>query len=93
LILVCTYQELLDNARSFVSAVENDCTILIRRLSLFRRWYYFPELDMFAPSKFAGYVGMTCQEYQIAWEQGSDGRETQNHIKRVFHLADVTEQK
>jgi len=90
MVLISTCQELQDNARSFVAALESGCPFLVARLGLFRRWYYFHELNIFAPSKFVGYVGMSCDTYQIAWKQGSDGRETENHIRRIFQLEDVT---
>lgn len=93
MIFACNYEQLIDNARYFNEALSCGCSLLISRLSSFRRWYYFPELDMFAPSKFIGYQGMTCEAYRVACEAGADGRETETHLHRYFHVTDATDER
>lgn len=59
---VDSYDQVVDNVKRFNEAVDADHPIT-DRLSLFRHWYYIPELDMFGPSKFVGYKDMDADFY------------------------------
>ncbi|MSQ14096.1 MAG: hypothetical protein EXR47_08220 [Dehalococcoidia bacterium] len=57
---------------------------LDRRLSLFRAWYYIPELDAVGPSKFIDYKGMTAAEYLDRYSADLDGRKTEPVLGKWF---------
>lgn len=47
--LVESYAQVLESARNFNMGNHID------KLTSFKHWYYFEEIDSFAPSKFIGY--------------------------------------
>ncbi len=62
--LVKSYQEARDNVVQFYKDLKHDSGLL-KNLSRYRNWYYFPQLDMFGPSKFIGYRQMNAALYQV----------------------------
>ena len=57
-----SYTQVVDNVHRFHDSLEEGVGIETR-LSHFRAWYYVPEADLVAPSKFIGYLEMTGSEY------------------------------
>lgn len=85
---VNSYEEALNNAATFINGLDESPTIQ-ERLSFFKHWYYFPELDGFAPSKFIGYKNMDIQTYEVGSTEGPlDGRETEHALLKVFKKAE-----
>lgn len=85
--MVKSYEEALENARTFNNELGNSKNT-INKLSLFRQWYFFEEIDSFAPSKFIGYRKMSMKAYEIASTVSLDGRNTENALKKIFDIAD-----
>lgn len=85
-----SYEEALVNARVFKNALKSS-EVLINRLNYFRHWYYFAEIDSFAPSKFIGYKDMKASTY-IAFSNSEqkklDGRHTENELRKLFVTAE-----
>lgn len=50
----------------------------------FRCWYYFSDLDIFAPSKFIGYKNTTLENYSASGREEKDGRETEPLLRKWF---------
>jgi predicted RNase H-like HicB family nuclease len=61
---------------------------LAARLTMYRAWYYDPELDMVGPSKFIGYADMSAERYIILEEGATDGKQTEPVLKRWFQTLD-----
>ena len=55
---------------------------LMKRLAYNRAWYFAPELDLVAPSKFIGYAGMTAARYVGGGDL--DGRQTEPILQQWF---------
>lgn len=85
--LVADYDDVVDNIRGFNDSLPAFVEMR-QRLSYFTAWYYSPELDLVAPSKFIGYKGMTAQQYLSAF-QGISGTATEVVLKRWFQPAAV----
>ncbi|HEY8344519.1 MAG TPA: C2H2-type zinc finger protein [Bacillota bacterium] len=60
--LVDHYEEVVANVRQFNEDLKNGL-YMIHKLSQFKEWFYFPELDAFGPSKFIGYKEMNAGFY------------------------------
>ena len=89
--LVDSYTGVVENAKEFHNNIDED---LIRKLSLFRHWYYIEEIDAFAPSKFIGYKDVTVVDYKIGTKLGQgymDGRDTVKQLKQWFKLVNDEE--
>ncbi len=84
--IVTLLSEVSDNARSFNEGLENSEHIR-NLLSYFRAWYYIPELDMVAPSKYIGYKNINPERFIT--EQGLDGRETEPVMGKWFDRLNV----
>lgn len=85
-ILAIQPDEVVTNIRSFGGAVEKSPT-LQARLSNMRAWYAIPERSgrwQFAPSKWAGYSGMTATEYEAHARENMDGKLTEKRLNRWF---------
>lgn len=81
-----SYEEALQNAIVFNDALPSS-EVLRSRLNYFRHWYYFDEIDMFAPSKFIGYKGMNARTYEaltVSGENKLDGKDTEKTLDRFF---------
>lgn len=86
--LVGNYEEVIKNCKVFNESVDNH-EELMKKLSLFRHWYYIEELNKFAPSKFVGYQNITAEEYilETRSEDGyMDGRDTVPRLRKWFKL-------
>jgi hypothetical protein len=59
---VASYEEILELAKTFNKGLER-VKIFKDDFRYYRSWYYLPELDAVAPSKFIRYKGMTDSEY------------------------------
>lgn len=84
--LVENYKDVLDNSEAFHNCMDNSEEI-IKKLGLFRHWYYIEETNKFAPSKFIGYKDITLEEYitGTSREEGyMDGRDTVPRLKKWF---------
>lgn len=81
--LVESTAEVIENAREFSDIVKGN-SIAYDRFSKFFHWYYFPELGLFAPSKFIGYKNTTVSNYV---GQGNGG-ETQAVLNKWFSKLD-----
>jgi hypothetical protein len=84
--IVTLQSEVSDNARSFNEGLENS-EHLRNLLSYFRAWYYIPELDMVAPSKYIGYKDINPERFITG--QGLDGRETEPVMGKWFDRLNV----
>lgn len=87
--LIDSYSDVIRNAKEFHNCIDDED--LIKKLSLFKHWYYIEEIDGFAPSKFIGYKDITIDEYKIGTsrEKGyMDGRDTVSRLKQWFKLVD-----
>ena len=80
MIKVQSWEGILRNAHNFNGVIENRDNNVFRRFSDFSYWYYFPEDDIFAPSKFIGYEDTKLDEYA---GEGS-GSETQTVLREYF---------
>jgi 5-methylcytosine-specific restriction protein A len=78
--VVTSYAEALENAVRFHYYLKNNESI-IHKLSQYTHWYYFPEKEIFAPSKFIGYKDNT---YNSESAHQGDGRETEKALARFF---------
>lgn len=83
--LVESTAEVIENAQEF-SKVANGNSIAYDRFSQFFHWYYFPELGLFAPSKFIGYKNTTVSNYAGK----GNGGETQAVLSKWFSKIDET---
>jgi len=86
-VFVNSYEEAMDNAKTFINGLDASDAIK-DKLNYFRHWYYFEELDCFAPSKFIGYKQMNMKAYQVGFNTGLDGRDTERILQNIFKLAD-----
>jgi len=81
-----SYEEALKNAIAFNDALASS-DVLRSRLSNFRHWYYFDEIDMFAPSKFIGYKDMNARTYEafsVSNQNKLSGLESEEALRRIF---------
>ena len=76
--LIKSVNEALQNAERFNQLNEDSESKALERFSMFFHWYYFPDQDIFAPSKFIGYKNSTIKNYQ----GGGTGTETQRLLKK-----------
>ncbi|WMT41187.1 hypothetical protein RE628_00765 [Paenibacillus sp. D2_2] len=79
--LVNEYAEVVENVKQFNDDLEAGKDVT-EQLSQFKHWYYISELDMFGPSKFIGYKGMTSEDYHKG--DGKDGRDTEKMLVLWF---------
>jgi hypothetical protein len=75
------YQEVVNSASAFNEGLVEGKG-LEKKLSYFRSWYYVPELDAVAPSKFIGYKNMTVNDYMTG--VGTDGKVTEPLLSQWF---------
>jgi hypothetical protein len=79
-IVITSYDQALDNALRYQDYLHSNDT-LQRKLSQYTHWYYFPEQDIFAPSKFIGYKDNV---YNSESAHSGDGRETEKALAKHF---------
>lgn len=80
LFVIESWEEIIDNFQNFNSSIETSNSVALYRLNQFYHWYYLPSLDIFAPSKFLGYKGMTLFSYK---GEGT-GTRTQQVLTKYF---------
>jgi len=79
----------LKNAITFNDTLSSS-DFLRSKLNYFRHWYYFDEIDMFAPSKFIGYKNMNARTYEafiVSDPKNLDGRDKERVLIRFFDEA------
>ena len=79
----------MKNAATFNDALSSS-DFISSRLNFFRHWYYFDEIDMFAPSKFIGYKNMNAKTYEafiVSDPNNLDGRDTEKVLIKYFDEA------
>jgi len=86
-VFVKSYQDALENAVTFINGLDSADEIK-DKLSSYRHWYYFKELDGFAPSKFIGYKQMNMKAYQAGFNAGLDGGRTEIALRPLFTIVD-----
>jgi hypothetical protein len=82
-----TPEEIIKNFREFMKIKQcrnNPALEVFRVFEDFRHWYYFPEDDAFAPSKYLGYKLATLENYKGY----GDGRDTVDVLKKYFNELD-----
>ena len=75
-----SWEEILSNARNFDGIRHHRDNKAFERFSNFYHWYYFPEDDIFAPSKFIGYKDTKLDQYAGK----GNGGETQVVLSNYF---------
>ena len=89
LFLIESWEEIIENFQNFNSSIEMSNSVAHDRLNKFYHWYYLPSLDIFAPSKFLGYKGMTLFTYK---GKGT-GTRTKQALKKYFIKLDHNSQE
>lgn len=82
--LIESINEAAQNAEEFNRIKRDSESVAFRRFSQFFHWYYFSNLDIFAPSKFIGYKNTTIDNY-IGEGTGTD---TQRVLSKWFTKVD-----
>jgi hypothetical protein len=87
---VKSWDEVLKTFREFQKIKKGDNSVPYKRFHLFYHWYYIPEEDGFAPSKFLGYVEHTIPTYIGGKEiqGGAHGGKTEVALERFFTKLD-----
>jgi len=86
-VCVSSYEEALKNAKTFLKELDDSSTVK-DRLGTFRHWYYFEEVDGFAPSKFIGYKDMNMKAYEVGFNDGMSGLVTEQALRGLFRIAE-----
>ena len=81
--LVTKYDEVRENVQTF-NEVLRGLESLQANLLRFKSWYYLPELDAVAPSKFIGFADMTGDYYEANRKGGLNGGLTDPRLSRWF---------
>ena len=81
--LVTKYDEVRQNVQTF-NEVLKGLESLQANLLRFKSWYYLPELDAVAPSKFIGFAEMTGDYYEANRKGGLNGGLTDPRLSRWF---------
>jgi hypothetical protein len=84
-LLAMTPDDVIHSVRSFPAALERSAD-LRDRLPNARAWYALRDNGdwIFAPSKWAGYSGMTTDRYLNASRDTLDGRKTEKRLRQWF---------
>lgn len=78
--LVESVNEVIINSKEFNLLKKGDKSHALHRFSQFYHWYYFSDLDIFAPSKFIGYKNTNIDSYNGA----GHGGETKKALLKWF---------
>ena len=81
--LVSKYEQVRENVRTF-NEVLKGLKGLQANLLRFKSWYYVPELDAVAPSKFIGFAEMTGDYYETNRKGSLNGGLTDPRLSRWF---------
>ncbi len=76
-----SYRDVVANVEQFNRDLRSRHDV-VSQLSMFRHWYYIPELDAFGPSKYIGYKDMNAERY--ARGEDKDGRDTEVLLRHWF---------
>ncbi|MEC5425869.1 hypothetical protein QGM71_20655 [Virgibacillus sp. C22-A2] len=79
--LVTSLDEVVDNVKQFNQDLQDGLDV-ITQLSMFKHWYYIPNIDMFGPSKYIGYKNMNTLKYDRG--KAKTGVDTEKVLKRWF---------
>lgn len=79
--LVTCLDEVYENIIQFNKDLEEE-TVIISQLTQFIHWYYLPELNLFAPSKYIGYRKMNTKKYNRGFNKS--GVESEKILKQWF---------
>jgi len=79
--LVESLKEITKNAQAFSKIKKTDKSRALDSFGRFFHWYYFPDHEIFAPSKFIGYKNTSLSNYKFEERSGS---ETQQVLKKWF---------
>lgn len=82
--LVKSFKEAEKNSVRFFDVGNFPSSITFKRLGQFYHWYYFPDTDVFAPSKFIGYQNTSIESYA----GDGHGAKTQTVLEPWFHKLD-----
>ncbi len=82
--LIESINEAAQNAEEFNRIERNSDSEALHRFSKFFHWYYFSNLNIFAPSKFIGYKNTTLDNY---FGKGT-GTDTQRVLSKWFTKVD-----
>lgn len=90
--LIKTYGEALQNAKEFRTLTPSSDSQVFRNFGQFSQWYYFPELDSFAPSKFVGFANSSLATYdggQSGYDTGGrNSGKSENVLSSFFRKID-----
>lgn len=86
--LISSWDEIVDNCYQFNYAVKDLNSIPHKRFTQFYHWFYFPQYNLFAPSKFIGYKNTTAENYRGF----GTGTETTQVLKQYFNKLDRSSQ-
>ena len=81
--LVSKYEEVRQNVQTFNEVLKGQQSLQANLLR-FKSWYYVPELDAVAPSKFIGFADMTGDYYEANRKGGLNGGLTDPRLSRWF---------
>jgi 5-methylcytosine-specific restriction protein A len=88
--LVEAINEALVNAQAFSGVGEVKGSIAYQNFNLFFHWYYFSNIEAFAPSKFIGYKNTNLENYR---SEGRTGTNTQKVLSKWFVKVDPASEK
>ncbi|WP_105171234.1 HNH endonuclease [Pseudoalteromonas sp. T1lg24] len=83
--LINSFEEAFENAQIFSKVGEFKDSQAFKTLGQFYHWYYFPEIDVFAPRKFIRYKRQTVQEYD---GRGLGGDSSASNLASFFRIVD-----
>jgi putative restriction endonuclease len=84
LLPISNFDEIIKNVYEFNKVYTINDSITFDRYGTFYNWYYFPEIDLFAPSKFIGYRDTLIDHYIGE----GDGGITQKNLEHFFDEID-----
>ncbi|WP_391203254.1 hypothetical protein [Psychrobacillus sp. L4] len=85
--LVTNLDQIKQNLKQYNHELQNGEMTL--RTNGVQQWYYMMELDLFGPSRYIGYEGVTIHKHSQAF--GLDGGETTRALNKWFQLCDDPE--
>lgn len=79
--MIENWDEIVDNFIEFEKLKSTSQSKVLKTYSQFYHWYYWPENEMFAPSKFLGYKNRTIESY----DSSGTGGVTQIALSKFFN--------
>ena len=74
----------MKNFKSFQEIDKKKPSQVLKKIKSFFHWYYLPEEELFAPSKFLGYKDATIDDY----DSSGHGGKTQQVLQKYFNKLD-----